>query len=126
MDHTKCPCQSGEDFKQCCEPYLRKKLPNTVEALMRSRYTAYRLENWNYIYKTWAKDTRPSLASLRQSDNVTWLGLKVIQSSQTEKSGLVEFIASFKNEQGIHQIHETSLFIKNKDRWVYVDSDFNG
>jgi len=92
---------------------------------MRSRYTAYTLENWNYIYKTWAKDTRPSLPSLRQSDNVTWLGLKVLQSSQTDTEGMVEFIASFKDAQGIHQIHETSQFRKVNGRWVYVDGNFN-
>lgn len=121
MDHRKCPCQSGVSFKQCCEPYLRKKLPDTVEALMRSRYTAYTLESWNYIYKTWAKDTRPSLGSLRQSDNVSWLSLKILASSQTDSKGYVEFIASFKDGNGIHQIHENSQFIKINGRWIYVD-----
>lgn len=92
---------------------------------MRSRYTAYTLENWNYIYKTWAKHTRPTLAALRQSDEVTWLGLRIIQSSQNDTEGMVEFVASFKDAQAIHQIHETSQFIKMKERWFYVDGAFN-
>ncbi|CAA6826907.1 MAG: Unknown protein [uncultured Thiotrichaceae bacterium] len=92
---------------------------------MRSRYTAYTLEKWNYIYKTWAKDTRPSLPSLRQLDKMTWLNLKILQSSQTEAEGTVEFIASYQGAQGIQQMHEISTFVRSKGRWVYLDGDFN-
>ena len=88
---------------------------------MRSRYTAYTQENWNYIYKSWDKDTRPNLPSLRQSGSVEWKGLKVTFAEQNDNSGIVEFEATYSEDGVLRQITERSEFSKNKGRWVYVD-----
>jgi len=48
-----CPCNSGLDYAECCEPYItgQKNAP-TAEALMRSRYTAYVVHAIDYIINT--------------------------------------------------------------------------
>jgi SEC-C motif domain protein len=121
-----CPCGSKNTYAQCCEPYLiEKKKPVTPEALMRSRYTAYTLVNIDYIKKTMCG---PALVGFQAEDakrwakGVTWMGLKVIQTSlKTPIKGYVEFKASFMENYSLKSIHETSEFIKKKGRWYYTD-----
>ena len=37
-----CPCGSGKEYGECCEPIIKgTALAQSPEALMRSRYTAY-------------------------------------------------------------------------------------
>ena len=48
-----CHCHSGKPFMACCQPYLQNlKQPKTAEALMRSRYTAFCLNNTHYLNRT--------------------------------------------------------------------------
>ncbi len=53
---AECPCCSGKEFEECCEPYLKgSKDAPTAEALMRSRYSAYVTANVAYIGNTLSK-----------------------------------------------------------------------
>ena len=121
-----CPCQSGLLFTDCCEPFLtNKEKPDTAEALMRSRYTAYTRADWKYVFKTWHKSTRPTLPSLRSSGSAKWLVLKIVSCHKGKLSdveGQVEFIASYKNGEEIAQIKEHSQFVREKGKWMYVDA----
>ncbi len=58
MSGEGCPCGSGKGFDLCCEPYLAgKALPETAEALMRSRYSAYVRQLIPYLKETlWPRD----------------------------------------------------------------------
>lgn len=62
---TPCPCVSGKEFDSCCGIYLSglASAP-TAEALMRSRYTAYTKNRYDYLLDTWHPSTRPTLESL--------------------------------------------------------------
>jgi len=52
-----CPCGSGRKYKTCCGIYHAGiRYPDTVEQLIRSRYTAYAIGDVNYLYRT----THPS------------------------------------------------------------------
>ncbi|MDX2345766.1 MAG: YchJ family metal-binding protein [Legionella sp.] len=123
-----CPCGSKNKYDQCCEPYLTKtQYPKTPEALMRSRYTAYTLANIDYIKKTMRG---PALFGFDEEDakrwaaRVTWMGLKVFQASSekpTQNKGYVEFEAKFMENYDLKSIHEKSEFIREKNRWYYVD-----
>lgn len=120
-----CYCCSGKPFSQCCEIYLSgKAYPNTAEALMRSRYSAYVTGNLPYLRKTWHPDTCPELDS--QDLQTRWTKLEVIKSKQGLKKSIVEFKAWFsdESEEGAgseeRALHEISLFKLNKKRWVYV------
>ncbi len=76
---------------------------------MRSRYTAYTLEDSDYLLRTWHPSFRP--ASLEFSADQKWLGLK-IKATQAGKvdddKGTVEFIARFKIAGRAHRLHKLS------------------
>ena len=48
-----CPCGSGLELSACCGPYIegKAKAP-TAEALMRSRYTAHAICEYQYLTDT--------------------------------------------------------------------------
>lgn len=131
MSDISCPCNSGQQFNQCCAPYLQgQSCPETAESLMRSRYTAYVQHNAQYLIDTWhltaAMDHALLLDSLENTFNSTqWLGLKIIKSENDPKSSnqaFVEFMAYF--SEGDHQqqtLYERSRFQKFEQHWRYVD-----
>jgi SEC-C motif-containing protein len=122
-----CECGSGKDWKVCCAPLLLQgKSAVTAEALMRSRYVAYVRRDADYLYKTWATSTRPSKASLKQLAATDWQGLTVVRTEQggaEDESGVVEFIAHWRDESGnLQEMHEVSEFVREKGRWVYLSA----
>lgn len=121
-----CPCGSGQSFENCCGPFLENEaLPATAGQLMRSRYTAYTLNDEAYLLKTWHPSTQPKELQLATTPSPKWLGLKIIGTtggSAEETSGTVEFIARFRVGGGKAQrIHETSRFVKDGEQWLYLD-----
>jgi SEC-C motif-containing protein len=130
MKHE-CPCQSGNPFVDCCEPLLNnKKIAATAEQLMRSRFVAYSRSDWKYVFKTWHKSTRPSLAELRLADDhpVNWLGLKVVRCEHGltgDLTGIVEFVATYSDTQThtFSQLKEVSRFVFENGKWFYLDAE---
>ena len=90
---------------------------------MRSRYTAYVLGLADYLLATWHASTRP--AALEPFDpSLKWLGLDVRAHGQTDANhGTVEFVARSKRGGRAHRLHETSRFVREDGRWLYVDGD---
>ena len=119
-----CPC-GGVSFAQCCEPFVvGKQHPTQVEALMRSRYTAYTLANVVYLLQTWADETKPSLPLINPETPLKWIDLRVLNHTQETDNGIVEFIARYKLNGKMHQIHEISRFVHRNERWYYLDGTF--
>ncbi|AVF34075.1 YchJ family protein [Rahnella sikkimica] len=124
-----CPCCSNLSYEECCQPYLSEtKVAPTPSALMRSRYTAYAMQNASYLIATWHPDCQPEQwrGSLQEGfANTLWQGLQVIdsQNGRDADEGFVEFAARFTgpNDEKIHLIHERSRFLRLKDRWYYID-----
>lgn len=116
-----CPCGSGKNYIACCEPFLTgKQIPNTAEALMRSRYVAYTKANIDYIKKTMCGNVLADFQELdakRWAKRVYWIHLKVFQSISVNQ---VEFEASFVDGGHLKSIHENSEFILKQGRWYYV------
>ena len=55
-----CPCGSDEPFGRCCLPlHLGERQAETAEQLMRARYSAYAVDNLDYVWRTWHPRTRP-------------------------------------------------------------------
>jgi SEC-C motif domain protein len=128
MNKLLCPCMSEKQFSVCCEPYLLfTGQAETPEALMRSRYTAYTLENWDYIEATMkgpAKShfSRPEAELFAQT--TTWMGLRVIKvPPPKENSGTVEYIAFYKQDNMPQTLHEISQFRKENGAWFYITGD---
>lgn len=127
-----CPCGSKLDFKECCEKFISgKELPPTPEALMRSRYSAFSTEAWQYLVDTHHPSTREEklLEKLLDSSDATrWHRLIVMSSAvKDQHSGKVEFVAFFtqgNNAEHVLQIHENSDFVFENGKWFYVSGEF--
>jgi len=123
----KCPCSPQKDYADCCEPYHLGAAAPSAEILMRSRYSAYVLNKTNYLYKSWSQSTRPTKKSLKQDQANQWLGLEIIRTEQgtvLDSQGVVEFKASYLGDGGVHSLHEISRFIRENNRWVYLDGEY--
>lgn len=123
--NQQCPCHSGQLYHDCCGIYLEtNQIAPTPEALMRSRYTAYAKHNINYIVATMrgrAAEGFNATEALSWSQQAEWLGLTVIRSSIQADRGQVEFIARYRWNNQVNQIHEISEFQRTNGIWYYID-----
>ena len=121
-----CPCGSNLKYAICCGKFHKGKLnAPTAEALMRSRFSAYVLDNPQYVFRTWDVDTRPTLQSLREGKTDNFISLNVLSTtdgSLKDNEGTVEFVATYKIGDEVFEHHENSAFRRIKNRWVYVDA----
>ena len=119
----RCPCRKKSEtatYAQCCAPYhLGARIPETAEALMRSRYSAFALENSAYLSATWHLSTRPTRIGFNPSQ--VWLMLKVHEAQENGDKATVEFTARSRIGGASHVLHEVSRFIRENGRWYYVD-----
>ncbi|ASK36625.1 zinc chelation protein SecC [Alcanivorax sp. N3-2A] len=121
MDNLPCPCQSGFGYARCCQPLHQGQPAATPEALMRSRYSAFVLNHGDYLIASWHPDTRP--ASLNLDDGGQWLALEVLESDESGESGRVHFRATCKEGNGFAVLEERSRFVREHDRWFYLDGE---
>ena len=128
-----CPCARTEGgralaYGTCCRPLhdgwaVGGPYAATAERLMRSRYSAFVLENGPYLQGTWASTERPH--TLDFEAGIKWLGLAIRAVVQTgDNQAEVEFVARYKPAQGpAVRLHERSRFVREDGRWWYVDGD---
>jgi SEC-C motif-containing protein len=141
-----CPCGSGLPYKACCKVYHDgKELPESAEALMRSRYSAYAKKLVKYIVETThpenplAKSTtdNTSPSALEKDvkatcDKINWEKLKVLEcrDGSSANEAYVTFQTYFKvggqkgqRAQGWYtqSFVEDSRFLKEDGKWLYVD-----
>lgn len=122
-----CHCGSEQKFDQCCGPFLAgEKLPPTAEALMRSRYSAYVVENYPYVLSTCHESTRPAEDEFDDPTTVVWTGLEILATEgggESDEKGTVEFVARYKASGGSLGMHEKGSFVKEDGRWFYLDGE---
>lgn len=135
-DDARCPCLSGDAYGACCGRYHAGLRPApdgtapgpyapTAEALMRSRYAAFAVGDAGYLRATWHPSTRPT--DLDLDDDVVWRRLDVLRTEAGgpfDTTGVVEFVAHHRSradrtDRG--RLHEVSRFVREGDRWYYVD-----
>lgn len=125
---TTCPCGRADDkgrplaFAACCGRWIAGEPAPDAESLMRSRYTAYVLQDEPYLLATWHASTRP--ADARPDPATKWIGLDVkdhraIDGTHAE----VEFVARYRVQSRAGRLHERSRFVREDGRWFYVDGD---
>lgn len=119
----RCPCGTGETYGECCGRYLSEgRRAPTAEALMRSRYTAFATAATHYLLVTWHPSTRPDLLDL--DEEMAWHRLDVLRTDAGgpwDDAGTVEFVAHYRVEDQPGRLHETSRFVREDGRWLYVD-----
>ncbi|NWN88298.1 MAG: hypothetical protein HLX51_07120 [Micrococcaceae bacterium] len=125
-EKQRCPCGTAETYQQCCGPYLTgDALPPTAEALMRSRYTAFVVQDSAYLAESWHSETRPDDVSA--PTGVEWRRLRIRQTiagGPSDDTGIVEFVAHFRTADVARDfLHERSKFARERGRWVYVSGD---
>ena len=126
MDSATCPCGTGRPRGNCCGPYLEGRVSApTAEALMRSRFVAYRDEARDYLIDTWHPDTRPIELAV-EADGLTWTRLEVVDvesGGPLDDAGVVEFKAHYRSRRKSGVLHERSRFRKVDACWLYLDGD---
>lgn len=127
MMNLPCPCQSQRRYPDCCGRWhhgpLYLQAPN-AEKLMRSRYSAFVLDELDYLLATWHPSTRP--ASLEANPpHIKWLGLEVRQHQTLDtNTQRVEFVARHRLNGRATRLHEISRFTLEGGHWFYVDGEF--
>ncbi|NEX22093.1 hypothetical protein G3480_17560 [Thiorhodococcus mannitoliphagus] len=125
MSTTPCPCGSGSGYASCCGRFIEgDELPETAEALMRSRYVAYAMSRTHYLRATWHASTRP--ADLSPDASIRWIGLKILETEAGgpgDAEGWVAFVARYKLHGRAHRMHERSHFLHEQGRWRYVSGE---
>ena len=86
---------------------------------MRSRYTAFTMQDAAYLLTTWHSTTRP--ARLDFTLGQQWVLLRVIATATEADYATVEFIARSKIGGKLCDLHEVSRFVREGGRWYYVD-----
>jgi SEC-C motif-containing protein len=125
-----CVCGLGESTETCCLPIIKGTAPaKTAEALMRSRYAAYVLQEIDYLLKTVHPDS-PGEADEQTTEAwskaATWKGLEIVSTEagkEGDETGMVEFIARFEIKGVPQQHHERARFKRNHKKWMYLDGD---
>lgn len=122
------PCPCGQpDYTQCCEPFhLNKANAQTAEQLMRSRYSAFALQQIDYLIATTATGQQALLdrtALESWSKQNTWQRLEVLKHiAKVDKNhACVEFKAYYHDGQHDQIHHEISYFVQLNQRWYFLD-----
>ena len=112
---------------RCCGPFIAgAELPQTAEALMRSRYTAFVMRDEAYLRATWHPSTRPAQLE-PDPPGLKWLGLEVRRHErQGDERATVSFVARSKLGGRAHRLQETNRFVREGGRWFYVNGDLHG
>lgn len=121
-DAVRCPCLSGNDFDSCCGPLLQGSPAPTAERLMRSRFTAFTLEDAEHLLRTWHPTTRPD--SLDLDPGLSWRRLLIVDrvaGGPFDDEGVVEFEAFWRQGAERGSLHERSRFVREDRRWYYLD-----
>ena len=90
---------------------------------MRSRYSAYVLDQLDYLRASWHASTRPATLAPNES-GLRWLGLNIkAHTQQDESHATVAFVARSKFGGRAHRLQETSRFVREDGRWFYLDGE---
>lgn len=90
---------------------------------MRSRYSAFVVEDEDYLLATWHPDTRPSRITFRSDQE--WTGLEIFDTTggtMFDDEGTVRFAASFSTPEGDRRLLELSRFVRHDGQWTYVEA----
>jgi SEC-C motif domain protein len=130
-----CPCGSGNKLKKCCGPYVEGvRWPESPEALMRSRFTAFVVGAVKHLYRTvhpeneeiagipyeeFAVDT----AAYCRQINWTRLTIHEVIPENAEGVAQVLFTAEYEAGDQLDVLTELSDFVRHEGNWVYLKGE---
>jgi len=92
---------------------------------MRSRYSAFVVNDLDYLAHSWHPSTRPASISPNEA-GLLWQGLEIISThagQPNDEKGEVEFIAHYTLNGQPQQLHERSRFKRVDGHWSYLDGE---
>jgi len=91
---------------------------------MRSRYSAFVVQESEYLLSSWHPSTRPTEINL-EDDPIEWIGLEIETSrgEGSDQQGEVTFKARFNHQGEIGELYEKSRFVHQDGRWFYLDGE---
>ncbi|MFI0447074.1 YchJ family protein [Actinomadura sp. 6N118] len=122
-DAAPCPCGLPASYQDCCGRLHRGEAQAaTAEQLMRSRFSAFAVQDAAYLIKSWHPATRPP--SIDFEPGMRWERLEILDATEGtpfHTKGTVEFRASYSAKGGqAGALHEVSRFVRHDGAWVYL------
>lgn len=123
-----CPCGSGKSYSDCCGIYIsgRARAPDP-EALMRSRYSAYTLQEMPYLLETLHPSQRhdyDEAGAAKWAQESQWEGLEIVavtNATDDDSRGKVEFRARYRRAGELLTHHELAEFRRAGGDWYFYD-----
>ena len=119
---TTCPCGSKKTYHDCCEPLHKGQAASSAEALMRSRFSAFALQQEAYLLSSWHPTTRPT--DIQLDSETQWQRLELISADNDQQQGQVHFKAYYQEQDQWHLLEETSKFLFEKGHWFYHSGNY--
>src|SRR3546814_18469351 len=88
---------------------------------MRSRFTAFALQDEAHLLRSWHPSTRPATVQLVSGQR--WTGLEVLATiggEMLDKEGDVEFRATYARRGRPGTLHELNRFVRHEVLWAYL------
>ena len=128
-----CPCGSGSRYSACCLAFIEgDDFPQTAEALLRSRYTAFSRKNLAYIAKTHHPVTRDCFdyaSNKAWAARVKFTKLDILSLSSGKEGDLFGYadFQAFYEDDGKTLIHrESSTFKRLNGIWYFLSGSTGG
>lgn len=125
-----CPCGSGKDYADCCEPIITGSKPaETAEQLMRARYSAHAKVEVDFLFESTHPSRRDGYdhkGTETWAAESEWHGLEIVDTTKggpNDKDGEVEFVARFRDKSGLRRHHELAEFTKEDGTWYFKDGN---
>lgn len=120
----RCPCGSKETYDACCGRLHRgETTAATAEQLMRSRFSAFAVDDVGYLLRTWHSSRRPT--DLNVNPPQMWTRLDILDTTRGgvfDTTGTVEFRAHYHDQGRPGTLQERSAFVREDGNWVYLDA----
>ena len=90
---------------------------------MRSRYSAFALQDDAYLLKSQHSSTRPAYIDFEPK--LRWTGLEIVGTTggtAFHTEGTVEFIAHYTESGRPGAMRENSSFVRENGNWVYLSA----
>lgn len=127
-----CPCGSKKKYKKCCRIYHLGKRAETALFLMKSRYSAFCVKDYQYIIQTthcenvdFSNDLSAWSKSILEFATLTkFEHLEILAVEENETESFVTFKATLFQEDQDISFCEKSRFLKEKGTWLYHSGEF--
>ena len=127
-----CHCGSQKQLDVCCLPIIRgESIARTPEELMRARFTAHCLQDYQFLVDSTHPDHREGVSVdeiKKWAHHVTWKSMEVHRATPgiNDDQGEVSFSAHYTVRDILQELREDSTFTKLDGKWLYVDGHVHG